>query len=47
MYGTQGLGLAVAMGVVAGHVVPPLRSHPKLVLGAVGLAALGGGYMWR
>jgi hypothetical protein len=27
--------------------LPPLRSHPKLVLGAVGLAALGGAYMWR
>jgi hypothetical protein len=27
--------------------VPALRSHPKLVLGAVGLAALGGAFMWR
>lgn len=28
-------------------VFPPLQSHPKLVLGGLGLAALGGAYMWR
>jgi hypothetical protein len=27
--------------------VPALRNHPKLVLGAVGLAALGDALMWR
>eukprot|EP00878_Enallax_costatus_P013382 GHUV01013993.1.p1 GENE.GHUV01013993.1~~GHUV01013993.1.p1 ORF type:complete len:362 (+),score=100.78 GHUV01013993.1:430-1515(+) len=28
-------------------VIPPLHSHPKLVLGSLGCLALGGAYMWR
>uniref|UniRef100_A0A383W9H0 Uncharacterized protein n=1 Tax=Tetradesmus obliquus TaxID=3088 RepID=A0A383W9H0_TETOB len=46
--------VADALAAPAEHVweqlegaLPPLRSHPKLVLGAVGLAALGSAYMWR
>jgi hypothetical protein len=27
--------------------IPPLQSHPKLVLGAVGLLALGSALAWR
>lgn len=27
--------------------LPPLQTHPKLVLGGVGLAALGGALLWR
>lgn len=28
-------------------VIPPLHSHPKLILGSLGCLALGGAYLWR
>lgn len=27
--------------------IPPLHSHPKLVLGGLGCLALGGAFLWR